>query len=80
MGSLRRCSGKIVAAALGCAPTVAYAQSRSDENAVTQAEDAFGFSLGRETLGIYSAGNVRGFSPTSADRPDHCSKYSGLND
>jgi len=44
----------------------AGAQGRTDENAITQAEDAFGFSLGRETLGIYTAGNVRGFSPTSA--------------
>jgi iron complex outermembrane receptor protein len=44
----------------------ACAQGRTDENAITQAEDAFGFSLGRETLGIYTAGNVRGFSPTSA--------------
>lgn len=42
------------------------AQTRSTDNAVTQAEDAFGFSVGRESLGIYSAGNVRGFSPTSA--------------
>ncbi len=45
---------------------IASAQSRSDENAITQAEDAFGFSVGRETLGIYSAGNARGFSPTAA--------------
>jgi len=44
----------------------AGAQGRTDENAITQAEDAFGFSLGRETLGIYTSGNVRGFSPTSA--------------
>ncbi len=33
---------------------------------VTQAEDAFGFSVGRESLGIYNAGNARGFSPTAA--------------
>ena len=44
----------------------AVAQSRSSDNAVTQAEDAFGFSVGRESLGIYNAGNARGFSPTSA--------------
>jgi iron complex outermembrane receptor protein len=42
------------------------AQQRSGDNAVTQAEDAFGFSVGRESLGIYSAGYARGFSPTSA--------------
>ncbi len=44
----------------------AAAQDRSEDNAVTQAEDAFGFSVGRETIGIYSAGNARGFSPTAA--------------
>src|SRR5436189_373703 len=44
----------------------ASAQERSGENAVTQAEDAFGFSVGRESLGIYNSGNARGFSPTAA--------------
>lgn len=42
------------------------AQDRTADNAVTQAEDAFGFSVGRESLGIYSASNARGFSPTAA--------------
>ena len=44
----------------------AAGQDRSQDNAVTQAEDGFGFSVGRESLGIYSAGNARGFSPTAA--------------
>ena len=44
----------------------AAAQNRSSDNAVTQAEDAFGFSVGRESIGIYNAGQVRGFSPTAA--------------
>lgn len=39
---------------------------RAGENAVRQAEDAFGFSVGRETLGLYSSANVRGFSPLKA--------------
>jgi iron complex outermembrane receptor protein len=39
---------------------------RSEENAVTQAEDAFGTSVGRETIGLYSTSSVRGFSPTAA--------------
>ena len=56
----------LLAAAMACASSAAYAQSRSDENAVTQAEDAFGFSVGRESLGIYNAGNARGFSPSAA--------------
>src|SRR5215216_5992540 len=44
----------------------AFAQDRSDDNAITQAEDAFGFSVGREAIGIYGPGNARGFSPTAA--------------
>lgn len=42
------------------------AQDRSADNAVTQADDAFGFSVGRESIGIYSSGNTRGFSPSQA--------------
>lgn len=48
-------------------PPAATAQlGRSAENAVRQAEDAFGVSIGRETIGIYNSGSVRGFSPTTA--------------
>jgi iron complex outermembrane receptor protein len=47
-------------------PFAASAQNRADDNAITQAEDAFGFSVGRESLGIYNAGYARGFSPTAA--------------
>lgn len=43
----------------------AHAQ-RVDENAVSDAEDAFGSNIGGETLGIYSPSEVRGFSPTDA--------------
>lgn len=54
--------------ALLCAGTAfpAWSQDRTEDNAVTQAEDAFGFSTGRESIGIYSAGNARGFSPSNA--------------
>ncbi len=55
-----------VAMAAALVPTSAFGQSRADENAVTQAEDAFGFSVGRESLGIYDADSARGFSPTAA--------------
>lgn len=44
----------------------AGAVGRAAENAVTQAEDAFGFSVGRESLGLYSANSIRGFSPFAA--------------
>ena len=39
---------------------------RSDENVVTAAGDAFGASLGRESIGLYDDDNVRGFSPQDA--------------
>ncbi len=39
---------------------------RADENAVKAADDAFGTSVGKETIGLYSADNVRGFSPITA--------------
>jgi iron complex outermembrane receptor protein len=39
---------------------------RADENAITQAEDAFGTSIGNEDVGIYNSFDVRGFSPTRA--------------
>ena len=61
----RICS-RIIAAALVSVSSTAWSQQRSDDNAVTQAEDAFGFAVGRESLGIYNAGNARGFSPTAA--------------
>jgi len=66
MNSRARFHCTVMAAALLCAPAGAFAQSRSDDNAITQAEDAFGFSVGRESLGIYNAGQARGFSPTAA--------------
>jgi len=56
----------LVVAVSAFAGTPALAQDHTGDNAITQAEDAFGFSVGRETLGIYSAGNARGFSPTAA--------------
>jgi iron complex outermembrane recepter protein len=43
----------------------ARAQHASD-NPVVSAQDAFGLTLGLETIGMYSPGQVRGFSPASA--------------
>ena len=43
----------------------AHAQ-RTQENAVTNAGDAFGTSVGGERIGIYSADDVRGFNPIDA--------------
>ena len=46
-------------------PALTVAQ-RADENAVTAAEDAFGTSIGFQTVGLYSADDARGFSPQQA--------------
>jgi len=46
------------------APT-AIAQ-RADDNAVTSANDAFGNTVGFQTIGLYSPTNARGFNPTQA--------------
>jgi iron complex outermembrane receptor protein len=53
-------------AAMSVQAPAALAQDRSDDNAITQAEDAFGFSVGRESIGIYGPGQTRGFSPIAA--------------
>ncbi len=54
---------------IGClcalASHAAQAQ-RSSEDAVAEALDAFGSSVGREAIGLYNATNARGFSPTQA--------------
>jgi iron complex outermembrane recepter protein len=47
-------------------PDIAATGSRSAENAVRQAGDAFGTSIGREVSGLYSRERVRGFSPVVA--------------
>lgn len=39
---------------------------RGDASAVRSAEDAFGTSIGRESIGIYNPFSVRGFSPVTA--------------
>jgi iron complex outermembrane recepter protein len=43
----------------------AHAQ-RTEENVTTGSEDAFGRSIGSESIGIYNEGDVRGFSPIDA--------------
>ncbi|MFM7376931.1 MAG: TonB-dependent receptor [Erythrobacter sp.] len=47
------------------APGIALV-NRSEENVITQAADAFGTSVGDESIGLYSGGNVRGFSAFAA--------------
>lgn len=56
---------RISACLFACMATPALAQ-RTDDNAVTSADDAFGKSVGDERIGIYNAFDVRGFSPVNA--------------
>ncbi|MBK8861624.1 MAG: hypothetical protein IPN48_12125 [Sphingomonadales bacterium] len=54
-----------------CASALAFANpanaQRTDNNAVTSADDAFGKTVvGDEQIGIYNPDDVRGFSPVSA--------------
>jgi len=53
------------AAALLFYTHAAWAQ-RAGENAVTAAQDAFGTTVGNESIGLYSTGSARGFSPVQA--------------
>ncbi|HWT13960.1 MAG TPA: TonB-dependent receptor [Allosphingosinicella sp.] len=62
---LRSVSVAAIAIPIATAATPALAQ-RADENAVRTAGDAFGNSVGNERIGLYSAGDVRGFSPVTA--------------
>jgi iron complex outermembrane receptor protein len=52
-------------AALSTVAETAHAQ-RAAENAVTTASDAFGTSVGDESIGLYASGDVRGFSAFAA--------------
>jgi iron complex outermembrane receptor protein len=48
-----------------CTAAAANAQ-RAQENAVAEAEDAFGTVVGTEVIGLYTAASARGFSPSQA--------------
>src|ERR1700732_2202438 len=43
------------------------AAQRADDNAVTAASDAFGVTVGLQTIGLYGPMNVRGFNPAQAE-------------
>jgi iron complex outermembrane receptor protein len=60
-----RCGAAALLAILIGLPSLAHAQ-RTAENAVAEAEDAFGSAVGNEVIGLYTAASARGFSPTQA--------------
>src|SRR5262245_1666250 len=53
----------LTVAVLATQPALAQ---RTDDNATQQSDDAFGRSVGNESIGIYDEGEVRGFSPIDA--------------
>ena len=55
----------ILLAASLCQPGAAFAQ-RATEDAIADADDAFGTTVGVESTGIYTQSDTRGFSPKKA--------------
>lgn len=53
-------------AAIGLLIWQAAPAQRTEENVTTDSEDAFGRSVGNESIGIYNESDVRGFSPIEA--------------
>ena len=64
--SARRLLAISSAIAIAIAIAAPAQAQRAEENVVEEAEDAFGTSVGDEKIGLYSAGEVRGFSPSTA--------------
>ena len=50
----------------GCHLAAPAAAQYADQNALTAADDAFGTSVGYQTIGLYSSNDARGFNPQQA--------------
>jgi iron complex outermembrane recepter protein len=57
---------RIIAAVCAAYVSQASSQQRAQDNAVTSAEDAFGTSIGLQSVGLYSQNDARGFDPQQA--------------
>lgn len=55
-----------VAALCICVVNAPAVAQRADQNVVTSADDAFGTSVGTQTIGLYSMTDARGFNPQQA--------------
>jgi iron complex outermembrane recepter protein len=53
--------------AVGSLMALPAGAQRADDNAVTAAGDAFGNTVGFQTIGLYNPTNARGFSPAQAE-------------
>ena len=56
----------LIAGMAACLVALPVRAERADQNVVTAAEDAFGTSVGDQTIGLYSMADARGFSPQQA--------------
>jgi len=70
MGILRQfvltCSALVPAVFLGFILSEPAFAQRATDNALNAADDAFGTTIGNESIGLYTSGNARGFSPSQA--------------
>lgn len=67
MAAYRRLRFSFLVAAVAGILWAAPAQAQhAGDNPVASADDAFGLTLGLESIGMYSSGQVRGFSPQAA--------------
>lgn len=65
-GRRSRTPAVLLMASFGLLASQPACAQRANENAVTQAQDAFGVSIGNERIGLYGEAEVRGFSPITA--------------
>ena len=65
MRMLGRIACPAMFAVLLCVNQVSWAQ-RTNDNALESASDAFGTTVGNESIGLYSPSDVRGFNPIQA--------------
>jgi len=63
---LKNATRLVLLLAAACSATAPAAAREGGDNAVAAADDAFGTSSGRETSGIYTENDTRGFSPLKA--------------
>jgi iron complex outermembrane receptor protein len=59
-------TARIIAVICAAYMSQALSQQRAEDNAVTSAEDAFGTSIGLQSVGLYSQTDARGFDPQQA--------------
>jgi iron complex outermembrane recepter protein len=62
----QRAAGTACALGLLISAVSSVRAQHASDNPVTSAQDAFGFTLGLESIGMYSPGQIRGFSPQAA--------------